>query len=318
MMKRESYFDNAKAILIFLVVFAHFIEPVISQNWFLNTLFLFIYLFHMPAFIFISGYFSNNRTEKGWIKKIIDKFLIPYIVIQLLFVLFTKLIGLSNYGFTLFTPAYIYWYLFAMFAWNIGLRIIKLLQIEVKYSIILSIILSLFVGYLNFVSWKLSLSRIIVFFPFFLLGYYFKTNSIKPKDIIKNKVVALLIMIIAAAIIIFSNQSINGNWLFCASSYAGLGASGIEGLIIRTVIYIVQFSMMFAFFRLVTRRENKFTYVGSRTLSIYIVHGFIVKLLVSTSFYEEVNMLSMFLMFIFSCVTVSILSLLPQSIIRKK
>lgn len=51
--KRNPYWDNFKGILIILVVFAHYLwayryQPVS------NTLVRYIYMFHMPAFIFVS------------------------------------------------------------------------------------------------------------------------------------------------------------------------------------------------------------------------------------------------------------------------
>lgn len=58
--ERDYLFDNYKVFLIFLVVIGHFIEPSYTNNEFLYTLKWFIFSFHMPAFIFISGYFSKR------------------------------------------------------------------------------------------------------------------------------------------------------------------------------------------------------------------------------------------------------------------
>ena len=61
---RDSFFDNAKFILIFFVVLGHLIEPYAPTVPFYKTLFVFIYFFHMPAFVLISGYFS--KKFKDW------------------------------------------------------------------------------------------------------------------------------------------------------------------------------------------------------------------------------------------------------------
>ena len=58
--QREYLFDNYKVLLILLVVIGHFIEPSNDQNPFLYELKWGIVAFHMPAFIFISGYFSKR------------------------------------------------------------------------------------------------------------------------------------------------------------------------------------------------------------------------------------------------------------------
>jgi len=61
---RTPYWDNIKGILILLVVFAHFLfglqsSPVI--DWLVDA----IYFFHMPAFVFVSGYFSKSAHSKS-------------------------------------------------------------------------------------------------------------------------------------------------------------------------------------------------------------------------------------------------------------
>ena len=62
---RDYFFDNYKALLIVLVVVGHFIEPCYDNNVFLSGLKWMIFSFHMPAFIFISGYFSKREISFG-------------------------------------------------------------------------------------------------------------------------------------------------------------------------------------------------------------------------------------------------------------
>ena len=61
--ERVSLWDNAKFLLIFLVVLGHFADYYTKDSLNMRRLFLFIYLFHMPAFIFISGLFSKNTVN---------------------------------------------------------------------------------------------------------------------------------------------------------------------------------------------------------------------------------------------------------------
>ena len=59
MNKRDPYFDNLKFILILLVVLGHF-TTLNLNNLHLASISNIIYSFHMPIFIFISGYFSKH------------------------------------------------------------------------------------------------------------------------------------------------------------------------------------------------------------------------------------------------------------------
>lgn len=57
MKERDYFFDNSKFYLIALVFIGHIINTCRSND-IAKWLYDFIYVFHMPAFIFISGYFS--------------------------------------------------------------------------------------------------------------------------------------------------------------------------------------------------------------------------------------------------------------------
>lgn len=66
--KRDYLFDNIKFILIFLVVAVHLFGVVRSVTGPQEGVDLFLAAtcsFHMPLFIFISGYFSKNLEKQG-------------------------------------------------------------------------------------------------------------------------------------------------------------------------------------------------------------------------------------------------------------
>ena len=63
MKKRDYLFDNSRTLLILLVVAGHFIETIFQNNWLLEGLKWIIYAFHVPAFVFISGYFSKKQAS---------------------------------------------------------------------------------------------------------------------------------------------------------------------------------------------------------------------------------------------------------------
>ena len=61
-MERNYKMDNIKAFLIFLVVLGHLLELVPGQKS--EWLYYVIYTFHMPAFVYITGYFSRPDSGK--------------------------------------------------------------------------------------------------------------------------------------------------------------------------------------------------------------------------------------------------------------
>ena len=66
--ERLAYFDNVKGVLIALVVIGHLLEPCAKLGAEALAGFKvldFIYMFHMPLFIFVTGLFSNSVFKQG-------------------------------------------------------------------------------------------------------------------------------------------------------------------------------------------------------------------------------------------------------------
>ena len=60
---RIAKWDNLKLFLIFTVVVGHISDLFYGSCSDMKGLFVFIYTFHMPAFIFISGYLSKKPQD---------------------------------------------------------------------------------------------------------------------------------------------------------------------------------------------------------------------------------------------------------------
>ena len=70
--ERDIYWDSLKYLLIVFVVWGHFTEinnPVGSIN---RVIFNFIYLFHMPLFVFVSGRFSHLKDKTNIAKALLN------------------------------------------------------------------------------------------------------------------------------------------------------------------------------------------------------------------------------------------------------
>lgn len=121
--RRDYRVDGIKLFLIVLVTLGHALESCIS-NPISNRLYSAIYLFHMPAFILVSGYFASVSSKDKLVKKAIafmETFLVIMIPQCLFFGRFTPLLNPENSG----------WYLLSMIFWY---SIVYLLD---KYLIIM-------------------------------------------------------------------------------------------------------------------------------------------------------------------------------------
>src|SRR5699024_174002 len=169
-MERNAYIDNARVLLIFLVVFGHMIQPFIGDSHGVNTLYLWIYTFHMPAFIFLAGFFAKGSGDTKYVLKLVKKLLIPYVIFQLIYSGYYFSIGKADWQTGIFDPHWSLWFLFSLFSWHVLLYWFK--QLPAWLGITIAVQIGLIVGYFGEVGHLFSLSRTFVFFPFFLVGYW--------------------------------------------------------------------------------------------------------------------------------------------------
>lgn len=267
--QREYLFDNYKVLLIILVVIGHFIEPNYEQNPFLYELKWGIVAFHMPAFIFISGYFSKKIP---FIKKMISGLIIPYFVYEILYYLLYTFILDKETGLYFTRPKFSLWYLMALFAWRILAPYVQ--KIPGKFA--LSIAAGLLIGLTNLDNF-LSIPRIVFFFPFFLAGLNFDSSRLTRFRNRKGYIGALTILG-ALAVFLFTDErhhSLTPQIFYGRYSYHDLELGNPEGILIRILCYAVSFLLIYLFMLVLPTEKKSYSYLGERTMAIYIFHGFI-------------------------------------------
>ena len=274
--KRSKFFDNAKFTLIFLVVFGHIISPLKDQNGILFTLYTAIFLFHMPAFILISGYFAKGYKKKGYFKKSVKKILVPYFIFQIIYSIYYYLIGKEEkLAFDFLHPHWSLWFLLSLFFWNLLLYAFAKLK-WLGFGV--AILLGMAIGYINDAGSFLSLSRTFVFFPYFLLGFLLNANQLK--RVIRAKYSLPIGFMIIMTTTIFFGMGFPKDavpWLLGDTSYANMeGLHWSDGLV-RLLQYALTLLVVFGFLALIPSTQYKLTKIGERTLYVYLFHGFIIK-----------------------------------------
>ena len=84
--KRIEKWDNLKFFLILFVVVGHFCEYFIGNNAVARDIFVFIYSFHMPLFIFVSGLFSKKNIDEKRYEKMFSFVIVFFLINIFLFV----------------------------------------------------------------------------------------------------------------------------------------------------------------------------------------------------------------------------------------
>lgn len=289
-MNRNLIIDQTKGVLILLVVLGHFANwqylmgPETVFNQVLRGVDNSILSFHMPAFIFISGYFSRHISNLRY--KEFDSILYPFILFQILNVIFTAITGWGcGKSINILYPIYQNWYILALFFWRISWPLFK--KINTINIIVLTIIISFCSGFV-FQSVKsglfLALYRTLYFLPFFISGASITDLDVILKKMQKYKIFFFIFIIGVITVFVLSMTKFYSAILFAYVPQGGFPDIGAR-FIIRILGLITQALFMFSFliicYSLFVKYTNRYLVdFGKNSMPIYLFHGFIIFALV--------------------------------------
>ena len=292
-MKQRIYkYDNVKALLIFLVVIGHMTTDYVSDSFLVRWTTLWIYSFHMPAFIFISGlvhkhYITEERAAQGvrgetrmrW-DKVWGFFLCGYGL--KIFLQFTRtLMGQNPLWHWIEEPG-IPWYLFVMAEYEMLFYLMRRLDEKAKPWMMITgaFALSAIIGYFPAIGDTFCLSRMINFLPIYMIGYYMDMKSF-PEMVNKTKYRIISLAVVAASVAACClgpwGRYAWRKWFTGRRSYEFLSdffpAAMHWGWAIRLAVWAVAIAISLAIIVLIPDRDMGYvTTIGSRTLNIYFWH----------------------------------------------
>lgn len=298
-MKRDPYFDNAKFILIALVVLGHVTGPIANNTPVYKVINMVIYLFHMPLFAFISGYFAKT----GQIKKNTIRCLLPYIITTFAYWL---LFNESNLITALLSPQNALWFLMSLYSWHLLLPLFS----RFKYPVLVTIPLSLIAGFFPGIGMFLSLSRTIVFLPFFLAGHYLKKEGLALPE---NKPVYMFLFLALPIIAIALTTQLNTSNLHFSASY-----NSWYDFMLRIVLYSIGSLLAFNFLAHIPKRKTFYTSFGESTFFVFITHEIFINIAKLHGIYKTTDYLIYLIPFaILITITLSIPPLASKQLTRK-
>ena len=277
---RIYLFDNLKAILITLIVFGHVMELILWGRGAI-ALYSFIYLFHMPLFVFCSGYMAKYKPQK-----ILSRLVFPYVVFQLLYILFEMFIlGNGNILIQFTTPYWILWYLLALIVWMLTLPLLDILtnsRRNMLITICVSLLLGIFSGFDHSLGYYMSLSRIVYFFPFFIIGTCVKKAAQEQLfyAVISKwygKAAAGVLSALTLLCLYLHAFDLDVRWFFGSIGFTYTVES--YTIIVRLLVYLATFITSFFVLSIIPRKKLFFSYIGQRTMPVFLLHAFVVRLL---------------------------------------
>ncbi|MBS6953102.1 MAG: acyltransferase family protein [Enterocloster asparagiformis] len=277
---RDTRVDNAKGGLITLVVMGHFLLPIAKTRFTTDCLYL-IYSFHMPCFVFLSGYLAKGMYRgKGtyrWDR--LGRLVWLYILFKLAVHVTEGLLnGKIGWKIDFFHESGAPWYLLALIIWHLMIPVLggawgKRHQYGMMAAVVL---VSLAGGYAGRLEDFLAIDRVLAFAPFFCAGYYFPREA--ADRLFGGKYRRLRVALAAAVglVIFFSAYGylVPYRHAMYGSMYYRMGERLYPyGWLFRLAFFGITSVLSLGYLALApARRVPVLTAMGMRTLPVYVLH----------------------------------------------
>ncbi|RUT29638.1 fucose 4-O-acetylase [Paenibacillus zeisoli] len=308
----DTWMLNLRFILILLVVIATGIEPIMGRFGVMENLHAWIFIFHIPLFAFVTGYFSRHNLlgRNGWAS--LCSIAVQYVIFQTLYstvdVLFFQ-VPQQKHSF--FIPYLMLWFLVAHIGWRVLLRIMCALNI--KHPVLISMALGVVAGYLGGDGSWLSLSRLFVFLPFFAAGYTVHPRKLLVLSSGSSRLVQGALSILLLAVVSLLAWHGTPDWLYGKFTYAEMGTGGTTAALSRIGWYLLQAAGSLTFLAFIPQKRSIVTNLGSRTLYVFLLHGLFIRSGIRLGLYEYVRQPADLVILGAAILTITVILALPQT-----
>lgn len=282
---RIEWVDIAKGIGIILVVLGHVFAAYARQNPTSNVLneiwFKSIYTFHMPLFFFISGLFVNSWLKRSFrlaLKQKIQRLVIPYLfwgIVSLIFLeVYSGKIDLYRFLELIYRPVFVLWFVYSLFIiyllFYLMKNLLKLNNVSVGIIVIgtfvISIIINSHVPYTDD-SFLKVLNGILYGGLYFAVGYFLHDYLLSKPVLIKHlSLFFFLVLIVFSLLNIYIKEP--EFFLYKAVISFAFATLGIVMVLLLSILMLRNRNL-----------KHFFSYIGEKTMPIYLMHKIIVEFL---------------------------------------
>lgn len=277
---RDAWLDNARFVLVALVIFGHTIELAWAWKPWLYATYKWLYVFHIPALAFVSGAVAKAELTTNTLRGIFTRLLVPLALCQGIAWALGHIPGWPGPPVALWVhPWWLLWYLLALALWRVMLPGFMALKPGPRW--LLAISLALLASFLA--GLKPTSIRTLVFFPMFLAGHLWasKVRALAISPWSKLAGIAGLAMLF---LLVSHFRTFNVHWVFGDLANGGLKAHGWAALSGRGLQLVAAAFGAFCVLLAIPMRNSWITAPGQRSMGSYIIHGFLLKAAVGFGF----------------------------------
>jgi len=273
--ERVAYLDNARYWVMLLVVIGHSLTELVVMDS-ARGVYTWIYLFHMPFFVLISGYTARHYVgDFRQIRRIVSTLIVPYLIVETSLQLITRHYDGYPEHLMILSPQWLGWFLAALFIWRLTTPVWRAL----KYPITTAVVISLVAGLIEIPN-VLALPKVLGLLPFYVIGLHFDRTTFLSLGRTRNRIAAVLLLgstfVLCQLFAHPVSERFPTTWLLWKARYDELGSGAVEGLLIRGVLLVAAFVLTLAALSLVPRGRSWTTALGGRTFYCYLLHGYVI------------------------------------------
>lgn len=284
----ETFFLNLRFMLIVTVFIGNAIEPLISTMSGLHNLYLWIFSFHMPLFVLVTGYFARKSLSGSQGRRVLMQIGLQYIIFQSLYSLLDNtLFHIHGIHQSFFAPYLLLWFLASHAFWRLIMLGMKRWSPIAQFTF--AVAAGIAVGYLHLDGVWFSISRTFVYLPFFVLGYHFSFQTFTHFFQKWIKISAAAFSVLLFILLAVWGSGIPVGWLYGNMTFMQLGHHEWYAGIYRLALYGLQLVASVAFLGWVPYQISRITDWGTRTLYVFLLHGFMVRFAAISGLYTAIS-----------------------------
>lgn len=268
---RDPFLDNARGILITLVVVGHTLESFEAQSGVIgDSLYTWIYSFHMAAFVAISGFLSRSyRNEPRQVRRLLTAMLVPYLIFQLLHETGKMLLLGHEFNLEIVTTAWTLWFLLALLMWRLVTPVLRALRYPLVFAVAVAVIVPLDPN----LDGVFSLGRFFEMMPFFVLGLVTTPAMLQKLKALPHRVwIGAAVLAFALVVSVVTQEHLSAVRFFLRGNYADGPYETWLAIIVQVMVLASGMIGTVALLLVTPLGETLWTALGTRSLTIYLLH----------------------------------------------
>lgn len=277
---RAGYLDSAKFVLVQLVVIGHLLEQVRQLSPFAGAAYRFIYMFHVPALVFMSGMVAHASFDARQGKRWLATLVLPYLVFQGIYRYADALWQGHTFAYGVVQPYWLLWYLLSLASW----RLLLPATLSLRYPVLFAMAIALGAGCIKDIEYPFSLSRTLVFLPFFVAGHLYGERLVRSGPLLLAP-----LALVALAVLAWWLRGLSPHWLYASMPYAQMNAGPWAGMLVRLGLLAVGMVGTWSVIRLMPAGAGWLAKLGTYSLGMYLFHGLAIRFAVSRHWFALVS-----------------------------